>query len=584
MPPFQKVITDQPERTVARGESRPPAPDTSTAEIIDTIGTIAGDAIKQVRTDEVEAELRQLGSEVLVAQRGGDLKNATERFKTLKAAQEQGQLTDGEINIQAEKTIKQVIAKSPGFAEDIRRQAATILGFDPTGSQIQGLFGKSGRNRPATPQTLVEKMMEKSEAISQATGIDAQDIFGMMGKAEVSELQKKIVSANAAVGQADAEDVFLSHQRGLDSGLNGFLGIIHNDIAQGNVNPSDKAALQAQLSQFKSQSFLELQKDLPAGTSATQVTAFRNNFNASFTAIERAIDNGTMEDMLTSQKNAYAAAASIQGFEALPGVAVLGSIPGGSELVSEYLRTMNNVKDPGQRRLLAAINPVFATAAAKQGGLANMVSQSFLRISGAKQLDGNIQPPAITDADRAMDDVVHTQVITTSTDEGVRNTVLERAKARGQLFKDFSMYAQPKARGLSSKEEVKYVKSNFKPKLDATVSSLSQEMAGRDDIVLSVGANGSISFTARPDASPLSGRFSFPRDVSGTFKDNLKRLEVLDKLVRNGWGVDVGEDNTFLERTLRSINSAVIIDDGLAPKPPTRRRFDPATGKFESIE
>lgn len=582
---LQKTIQDIPEKTVA-SPGNPLPPDTQTADLISTVGAAVGDVIKVRRKEEVETELRQLGSEVLVAQRGGDLKNATDRFKVLKLAQEQGRLTDTMINIEAEAIIKSVTAKSPGFGEDIRREAASILGFDPTGSQIQGLFGKSGRNRPTTPRTAQQKMMEQAEAIAAGTGTDPNDMYGLLAKAQQVELQKTITAFAATQGQAGANQVFQAHQIGLDTQLAGFMGTLAIDMQQGTLNPKDTVALKGRLSELQQRSVLELQKDLPSGTTVAQTASFRASIKTSFDLVEAAIDNGTLESLLTSQKNAYTQSAAILGFETFPGLSAIGASPLGQEGVASYLKAVNNVRNPRQLELMAANNPVLASIIDNRGAMAQKMSDAFQRVTGVKNADGSPFKNATEEVDLVVDDIVHSTIVGSETSQVVREAALERAKAEGKIHKDFSMYAQPKARALATDREVKYVVDNFDPKLNSVLTSMKSEMSGRDDIILSIRADGSIKIVARPDLGTSQQFVPFKQDTSFDFKSNVRRLEVYNKLLQNGWSRDVGRDpSSFLGRVIDDLNKAVPgTSDELAPPKPSRRRFNPASGTFETIE
>lgn len=582
---LQKIIQDIPEKTVA-SPGNPLPPDTSTADSIATVGALVGDVIKVKRKGEVEDELRQLGSEVLVAQRGGDLKNATDRFKLLKQAQEQGRLSDSMINIETEKVIKSVTAKSPGFGEDVRAAAASILGFDPTGSQVQGLFGKSGRNRPSTPATAQQKMMEQAEAIAAGTGTDPKEMYALLAKSQQVELQKTVAAFAASQGQAGATQVFNAHQEGLDTQLAGFMGTLAMDIQQGTLNPTDTVALKGRLAELQQRSFLSLQKDLPVGTTVQQTAGFRTSIEKSFELVSSAIDNGTLESLLTSQKNAYTQSAAILGFQTFPGLAAVGASPLGQAGVDAYLKAINNVRNPRQLDLMVANNPVLATIVDNKGEMAQRMSDSFQRITGVKNADGSTFKNATDEADLVIDDMTHSGIVASETSQEVRDAALERAKAEGKIHKDFSMYAQPKARALATPAEIKYVVENFDPKLGAVLSSMKAEMSGRDDITLTW-LNDRIDVQARPDMNTGNQLIPFKKDISGQFKANVRRLEVYNKLIQNGWSRDVGRDPaSFIGRTLDDLNKAVPSSspDNLAPTKPVRRRFNPATGTFETIE
>ena len=166
----------------------------------------------------------------------------------------------------------------------------------------------------------------------------------------------------------------------------------------------------------------------------------------------------------------------------------------------------------------------------------------------------------------------------------VREAVLERSKANGQVNKDFSMYAQPKARALSTPTEVKYVTDNFEPKLNAVLSQMKSEMAGRDDITLTMQANGTINVDARPDMNTGNQIIPFKQDTSGQFKANVRRLETYNKLVTNGWAGDLKRDpSSFLGKTIDNLNKS-IPDNELAPVKASRRRYNPSNGSFEDIQ
>lgn len=556
-PPLQRTL-EGPQGVASVGSPIAP-PDTSLAQII-TAGAKVGEGIlRENRKDEIEEELKDLGTEVFAAREGKDLENATERFKELQIAQEQGQLTDSFVNIQAEKIMKEVIGKNPSFAPEIRTEAARILGFDPTGSEIQALFGKSGRTTPRRPLTEDEKRLMQAERISAATGVPQQTVLSTFAKAEWSDLLVKTQVNQAKLGQATTDNILNASLDGIDSAVNDAMGNLFIQIQQGGVQSPELtiAAIQVQ-KQAHWQRTRQAMAESGLNPSSSQLSDAKKIADDRWAPVEELARSGALDEILKRQKTSLQNSAGILGFELFPTLASLNQAAG-SGVAQEFLKTLSDIKDPNQFPLLQKFVPGLAKVAANSGELANRTLESYERIMG-------IAPRSNKPEEAGMDDVLFKGTAKTISDPEVRLQRLQGVIARGHTFKDFSDYAQEGARARMIPEEVKYVKDQFAVHFEPLLARISAAAKENPQLILTV-ENGQIRATGRN----IPGRISradvlIPQglsvDVPGTLSGDIKRVNAVGRMVQNGLAADLGQNpGGFMERTLNKISTLQEVEE-----------------------
>ncbi len=513
-----------------------------------TEGVIEG--IGKAKGRELETEFRELGEEVFAAREGKDLEEASARFRQLQQAKEQGVLSDTMINIEAEKILKEKIGKSSLFAPELRREAQRILGFDPSGSEIQALFGRGQQARPLTPG---EKRRAKAEDFANLGLGNADDIEKLIAKSELGEIQTQFASDQAKLGEIGSDEVLNASLDNIDSYVSDASSELLAAISEGGLNTVDASTRIAALNQSKEAAWSRHRKALTDGNinlSASKLGEQRRLFDQKFEPIEEMFrDDATMEVILTKQNKALVAQASINGFDMFPGLAAVNSSIGQAG-VTEYFSMMSNIQDPAQLELIKRINPQFAAIAQNRQQASRAMRGSFNRIMGIPSTEADPVVPGL-------DEVVERNLIKDTKEPEIRNRVLETLRAKGKSFKAFGDYGQRGVRANVTPEEVKYIKERWGVEFNPIVSRISSQLKENSDIELSVVA-GRLKATVNPLTanSQRVGNFGVNLAVSAALQTDIKRINAMGSLVTNGWADDVGENPTgFLERTMNGIET-----------------------------
>ena len=546
-------MADRLQKTLEVGASvasagNPTPPSTRLAENINTIGSIASSVILDKKKENLEKETRQLGEEVFAAATGGDLDDATARFTRLKKAQEQGVLSDSMINIEAEKILKQKIGNNSVFAPELRAEAARILGFDPTGSEIQSLFApaRSGPSRTMTPQ---EKRRQEAEGLAADLGLNPDDVVNMMAKGELAQLQVSSATAQAGLGQIGSREVLNNFMDGIDSYVSDAHGDLLSEIQAGGVVSPEMAV--AKITQVQEAAWVGYRKALKGGQinlSASDLSEQRAVFDKQFENIKTMYgDEATLDTILNRQKSSLSATAAIHGFQAFPGLAAINEGMGQAG-VQEYLKLSSSMSDPAMFELLKKNNPGLAAIADNRGSMQKAMTASYNRIMG---LPTEVDSPNIP----GLDDQVSRNLTTNAEEADVREALLKSIQTRGQFFKDVGDYAQPGTRTKVTQSEVKYVQDKWATEYEPLLARVASE-SKRDPNVNLVVRDGIIFPDTTRTFTTEFGESSTTSAPSSVLMNDVKRLNAMNKLVQNGWAADVGEQSFgFSERTLNKIET-----------------------------
>lgn len=550
---LQKTLNVQP--TVA-SVGTPLGPDTTTAQAVEAVGGLARTFVAEKKKSDLEDELRTLGDEVFAARQGKQMDAATERFERLQKARDQGLLSDSMINIEAEKVLKETIGSMPAFAPELRQEASRILGFDPTGSEIQALFGKSGASSGSRPKTQLEKMQDQAAAIAATTNITQEDALALVGKSTAIKLQSEVAQNSLTLGSINRSQFLNTKMDEVENTMFDMMGEINAAVVQGGVvNPEQSKAL---LSQKKEVLWAEYRRGLSGAgiiTSSTELQNDRKLFDQQFASLEAIITDGSLQEVMTRKAATLAAVAKVEGFNAFPHIAVMNQV-GGAPLVETWLNTLSNVQSEEQLRLIAKLDPTLAELIKNPQEFSNSVTAAFNKVMGVPvpaNSGAAVEPP------ESVIDAVTADVIKNATDPDSRTKVLESLRARGKAFKDFSFYSQQGVRAKASNEEVAYVKERFGTELGPLVGRIAATMEGLPDFDLSV-EGGVIKLNATTDQAKFGtgqGSFGVGRVTSPASLDmDIARLNAMNKLVQSGWAADVGESPVgFLERQVTQMDA-----------------------------
>jgi len=546
---LQKTIDVQP--SVA-SVGNPAQADNTIAQSITNLSNIASDAIITNRKAGLEDEIRDLGDEVFAVREGRELEETSDRFKLLQKAKDQGKLTDTFVNIQTEKILKQTISKNPRFAPELRQEAARILGFDPTGSEVQALFGKSGRSSGSRPQSQFDKMQDLADNFAAVLGKDPQDVLGTMVKSQFLKDQVGVQESLNKIGQSNANGIFNAHLDTVESSLSDVVGNLQLQISQGGiVNPE---VMKASVSQAKQASWAEFRSSLgraDLSTSPADLQTFRAQFEETWANVDEMVDSGTMEQIVTRQSGTLDKLASIQGFNVFGQVAVVNQAMG-QEGVKFYLNHATKFQDPNQLKLLEKFIPAIGQITNKNSEVAREWSNSFNKVMGMRPTGADPSPGKRT----PMDDAVSQVLIRDGVETEMRDRVLKGIEAEGKTFKSFGFYGQPGVRGLATDNEVQYIKDRWAIESDPLVARIATSLNTNKNWSIAVEDGEIIPKFDITKIGEGGGFLSANTSQPAGLSDDLKRLNSQNKLLQNGWSGDVGENSFgFLERTLNKITT-----------------------------
>jgi hypothetical protein len=550
---LQKTLNVQP--TVA-SVGTPLGPDTTTAQAVEAVGGLARTFVAEKKKSDLEDELRELGDEVFAAKSGKQLEGATDRFKRLQKAREQGLLSDSMVNIEAEKVLKETIGTMPGFAPELRQEASRILGFDPTGSEIQALFGKSGASSGARPKSQLEKFQDQAAAISATTNISQEDALALVGKSAALKLQSDVAQNSLALGAINRSQFLNTKMDEVENSMFDLMGSVTAELRQGGVvNPEQAKAL---FSQKKEVLWAEYRRGLSGAgivASSTELQSDRKLFDQQFASLESIVTDGSLQEVMTRKAATLAAVAKVQGFNAFPHIAVLNQV-GGAPMVETWLNTLSSVQSEDQLKLISKLDPTLAALIKNPQDFSNSVTAAFNKVMGvpvSAESGAAVEPP------ESVVDVVTADIVKNAVDPDSRTKVLDSLRERGKAFKDFSFYSQSGVRAKATAEEVTYIKERFGTELGPLVGRIAATLEGLPDFNLSV-ENGVLKLnktTIAAQAGTGQGNFGLGRETSPASLDmDIARLNAMNKLVTSGWATDVGESPVgFLERQVTQMDA-----------------------------
>ena len=582
---LQKTLNVQP--TVA-SLGNPLPPDQTTSRAIEAAGGLARTFVAEKKRNDLEEGLRELGDEVFAARTGKQLDKVSERFKALQSAKEQGTMTDTMVNIQAEKVLKETIGNMPGFGPELRQEAARILGFDPTGSEIRSLFGSGEAKRP---QTQLEKWQDQASAIEIATGgtISASSALKNIGKAAALDSQTKIAQGSLQIGNINNASFLQAHINHSQSYVMDAVADIQALTAQGGVvDPVQQLAI---LTQKQEEGFARYQQGLFAAGSvstAADLSAARKTYNESYQGVKDMIQSGDMAEILKTNAGKLSDVASIEAYNALPTLAVLSKV----NAVEPFLNALTGIQSEKQLELVKKLDPALGLVlgndpAARAKGFAS----AFMQVQGVDPLASGVSLTDVVVPDEAVVDAVTSELIKSNASDEVKDNLARTTAARGKAYKELSFYAQPNVRATATPLMVGNVVERwgveFQP-LVGRIAATIEASQGRHELVVDGGEIRVVQKSVGVSIpSAAGGQFGLGAGrragkgallpVSGALSADVARLNTHNKLVKTGWGPDVGESPVgFLERTVNKIDTLRATDDTISKPVQTQAAFEAA--------
>lgn len=579
MADIQKQLTTQ-----ATVSERPVAPPSSApGDIVRAAGevaTIISDRRARQEADRLEENLTQLGREWFAVRNDATLDQVTERFKELKAAKEQGLLSDTFLQIEAEKILKESITKYPQYKDRFRQRAYEVTGFDPTGAQVQALYASQQSSR----QTYADKQLEEDSYIAQFSGVPVETVSRLRAQSAIAKLQADLVTQQASLGAFSSRDIFNATLNESDVYFNDMFRKIVEQVKAGGVRSPE-------------QTLADVQVYIAAHKQALRTRYAQAGYSPSSTqlaedlaAIDRkwqpAIDlakSGSMDEILSSQASSIANAMTIVGWNVMGEVALINKMYG-QEGVRHYHLTLDKYSNPGELELLKRGDSLLALHLNSIDDAKRGVAEAYKRVMGIQDSNEPPSPPLTPEQemvrsrleDRVRQDVTTISTLTDAEKKG-RLRSAQEAAAHGKTFRVLGAYMQRGGRAAASEEEVRFVTQTFQKEYPELVERIAEDMArrrGGDGEYTLVFRNGKIEKQyvrvlgeRRGDEAAMTAMMYGPGygvapvdvRVNDPISDaDIKRLQMFSEGLANGWGDDLGvRPLTFVGDTIKQINDKV---------------------------
>lgn len=382
---------------------------TAAASAIQAFGQIAGDVRKGVLSVNLRDELRDQslivnalnapetvvtdeGVDISVADPEGVIDKGSKPFKTLALAREQGKIDENTLAIEAEKSLRQAIARAPGFAQEFRQLAADLVGFDVTGAATRTLFGTGRTSRGGI--TALEKARQQAEAMSALTGMDFPDALEAVGNALVAGVRDQILDNRVSENKISAGAAAIQYSTSLEGDMLGVLAGFAQEIQDtGGIIDIDDYNAQLRIQHRITQNRAKLaltQQGIISSENQQIVTESIDTILESYIALG---DNQDLLKSLSRNRAILTEAITNRGILAMPTIFLIDKIAGqaGVQLYIDALRLSKG--DPQVIKDLSARNPamklIFDIVADGEPAKIGLMLQSILNRSGKRIAGGD---------------------------------------------------------------------------------------------------------------------------------------------------------------------------------------------------
>lgn len=358
----------------------------STAQAIEAVGGLAGEAIKghqlSKATDSISAlheEVTTLNAVIEAGQRSGrsvfdpqgnvsteglpdDLaaqirkvqERAGSRFKVLANAVAQGATTQDAAALQAEATIRELTNQTPGFSKEIREMARQLLGYDPHGFAIRQVLNI---NQPARQKTDAEKAWEQAVADSDALrmiGIDMppQTIYGNRALQKVQETNKSLADAALEMNNIDFTEWFQQTVMAPGVDIATTLSAVAQMRAEQGGIASEEQYIDAIIRQREAEKIDVRRKaaQYPGGVSNVDLARMEEMVDSKYAPIVQAFERNALGAIMARDLKVMAMINEKWGRQAAPTITrILDAFP---TVASEIFNLLVNISDPKQIQLM----------------------------------------------------------------------------------------------------------------------------------------------------------------------------------------------------------------------------------------
>lgn len=535
---------------------------TAAASAIEAFGQIAGDVRKGVLSADLRDELREESlivnalnaPETIITPEGVDISvadpdrvidQASEKFRRLALVRTQGKISENELAIEAEKSLREAIARAPGFSQEFRQIAADLVGFDVTGAATRTLFGTGRTSRGGL--TALERARQQAEAMSVLSGMNMEDSLAAVGNSLVAEVRDKILDSRVKGNRIAAGAAAIQYSTTLEGDMLGVLAEFAQEIEeQGGIVDIDdytsKLRVQHRITQNRARLALA-QQDIISSENQQIVTESID------TVLETYIAIGSNKDLLTSLSRNRAIlteAITVRGILTAPTLVEIEKIAGqaGVQLYFDALSLSKG--DPKVIADLSARNPamklIFDIVADGEPAKLGVMLQSILTRSGRQvseadeELFNALAGLTAVNAAEAGEDKIYSDAIAAQLDAGL---VKQPLSIVGNQKNGYSKLSRTEQRKILNTYNTDLIQSESRIAQEFAKGPFSLRWLPDEQRFTFVGPNGEsaseLAFQGiRGKQSPGSTQFVFGNTPSASGIDFL-----------NGYLLNVAKDRDF---------------------------------------
>lgn len=365
--------------------------DRSTARAIEAAGEFTGDAIRGYQvgkakdalsdvteTFSVVGEMRDRGVtynpvtgglegeqvDAALAEQVNRVRSKSEQaFKSIALASEQGMYgASRQATLEIEKRIRQLSAQTPGFEDEIRRTAASVLGYDPTGFAIREILDQEkpdDRPEKLDPYTQAYKDAKDwltNRSLLGGTSLSPQQIEAQARDIADRKFQNDTLKDAQTSGSLNADQAATEYMK-LEHPVLSKLWAKHRDLSatgQG-LDFSSVQSLTQELNRMADQEVANLVDKATQGGSGIMSIEARSNleksvrdkYNRVIESLPSMVENNFMEKNL--EKMAFLA--EYKMWDRAEDIMILKN-GAGEAIASTFIEVMANAVDDGHNSLL----------------------------------------------------------------------------------------------------------------------------------------------------------------------------------------------------------------------------------------
>lgn len=336
-----------------------PRADMSGPNAVEDIGAIGGEVIQGVQTgraikgvqEDVErfeavSSAQEAGAQIdpdtgeivggnfdlAIQQRLQEVRaKGAQKFKEIALANEQRGIYAGSMmaRLHTEKTVRDLAMQTPGFEDEIRRTAASVLGYDPMGFGMRQILDVAApKQRPMTEwdKTLdrADNYMRQWNHTHDINGqIDMNEAVRRVSNLDLKAAQNKMYDELKREGQVTAEQVLTNYQGNKDD----FLTKLTQRAVEGGIDVKEAANLQNLVQILKAEEYNQLVADAKRNPS-TRLTEdltsqFRKAIDDKWAIAETLVQNNTITKIATDRVAQFQALSQEHMAIVAPGLAML---------------------------------------------------------------------------------------------------------------------------------------------------------------------------------------------------------------------------------------------------------------------